>query len=1102
MILSRSFELQILRAVLAIALVTSATPGAATAWALGQPPGPAPKLAEAETARMLLERENYKRAAYRAQSNDDRDGANAAIEKKLAIERRLRGDRRGDIVQSLSMLADIQAGRGDLPAARESLKELISIGAVHSDLTDWRVADARRKMIDLDRLDFMTPQDRRRMDKARSLDLEASALNKRGNYPEMLPVLMEELKIRRELQGQNHPDVATTLGKISGVFQLAGEFRRAEIVLGESLKITAKTRGEQHPEFASSLCQLGLIHFERTEFERAELQLSRGVETLRKTLGEDHPQYAIFMGYLASVFMHKGDFAHAETLCLRAIAIEKKVLGEESRVYATTLDTLAGIYREMKDDARAEPVQRAVVETMRKAIGEGQPEYASSLCHLGVIYLDLRDYARAEPVMRKALEVFRKTLGEGHPAYINGLESLGLIYLEMNDLDRAGRLLREAADRFKKTLGEKSPAYAHSLSLLADMSMKSGDHARAEKPLGEALEIRKKSLGERHPDTIKNMISFAEFYINSSQISRSEPWIVQAMGLCRETWGQDHELYHECEFYLAAVRYAAGDAVRARSLLRASLDSSAAISRDTAAVLGERQRLLVLRKHGDALGIYLSVGLESAAVPAELYDRVFDFKSVIEGYRAGDFLVRDQPELRPAVERLSRVRSELANMAFDTPTGLPLATWRERFDTLRVQKETLESDLAGRSVSYRTRIQTLNRRPDDIATQLPADTALIDLLEYNHFSSPQGGKAPFQTEPRLLAFVVRRGRPIAVVQLGAARVIDESVRSWRRALGARRGGDLQSASAELGQRVWEPLRPHLADARTVLIAPDGSLSFFPFAALPGSRPGSFLIEDMAIGYVASGRSAIEALSAPQGPAGRGLLAVGDVDFQADPGQLGPAARPPSGITVAAKRAGFGPLPGTGPEARRARELFHAAFAGQAADLMTRAEPTEAAIKRRLDGGHWRVVHLGTHGFFESPARIAVLRAQVRREDPPALAPKDAGPGEDTNDFALTPLLRSGVVLAGGGRNPGDGLPDASFDAPPREDGILTAEEVQALDMPGTELVVLSACETGLGSLESGQGVMGLQRAFQAAGARAVVASLWKVNDAATTVLME
>jgi CHAT domain-containing protein len=202
----------------------------------------------------------------------------------------------------------------------------------------------------------------------------------------------------------------------------------------------------------------------------------------------------------------------------------------------------------------------------------------------------------------------------------------------------------------------------------------------------------------------------------------------------------------------------------------------------------------------------------------------------------------------------------------------------------------------------------------------------------------------------------------------------------------------------------------------------------------------------------------------------------------------------------AQRGGFRALPATGPEAQAARDLFRTAFADQPAEVLTGAQATEGALRRRLDGGHWRVVHLATHGFFESPARIAALRADIRREDPFGSSLLSARGREDDLAFALTPLLRSGVVLAGGGRAAVAG--DASAEALDREDGILTAEEVQALDLRGCELVVLSACETGLGEAEAGQGVLGLQRAFQAAGARAVVASLWKVDDAATGVLMK
>ncbi len=266
-------------------------------------------------------------------------------------------------------------------------------------------------------------------------------------------------------------------------------------------------------------------------------------------------------------------------------------------------------------------------------------------------------------------------------------------------------------------------------------------------------------------------------------------------------------------------------------------------------------------------------------------------------------------------------------------------------------------------------------------------------------------------------------------------------------------------------------------------------------------PGSYLIEDLAISYVASGRQAATAFADPSGPPGRGLLAAGGIDFQADPGRSGPSDRHAPAPAIV-QRSGFAPLPATGAEARAARDLFHNAFADQPAVLLTGIEPTEAELKRRLDGGHLRVVHLATHGFFESPDRIAALRAEIRRENASA-AFAQAGKDEENPLFELTPMLRSGVVLAGGSRAPDP----ATINPPPgvaviRDDGILTAEEVQGLDLRGTELVVLSACETGLGAIEAGQGVLGLQRAFRSAGAETVVASLWKVDDAATAVLME
>jgi CHAT domain-containing protein len=303
--------------------------------------------------------------------------------------------------------------------------------------------------------------------------------------------------------------------------------------------------------------------------------------------------------------------------------------------------------------------------------------------------------------------------------------------------------------------------------------------------------------------------------------------------------------------------------------------------------------------------------------------------------------------------------------------------------------------------------------------------------------------------------------------------------------------------------VWDPLQFHLGHPRAVIVAPDWPLSILPFAALPGRNPGSYLIEEMAIGYARSGREAAALLAAPEGASSGGFLAVGAVDFRADPGRAASAlAGRRSSAVPATGRDALQPLPGTRVEGEIAHGLFRRAFPDQPAVLLTGAEPTEGRVKERLDGGRWRAVHLGTHGFFESPERVVALRNAMRSEHATASLP---GPGTSDDNpaaFTLIPFLQSGLVLAGGGRAPGPARWGPWGAAPPREDGILTAVEVQSLDLRGTEMVVLSACDTGLGEGRYGQGLLGLQHAFHSAGARAVVASLWKVDDAASSVLME
>jgi CHAT domain-containing protein len=386
---------------------------------------------------------------------------------------------------------------------------------------------------------------------------------------------------------------------------------------------------------------------------------------------------------------------------------------------------------------------------------------------------------------------------------------------------------------------------------------------------------------------------------------------------------------------------------------------------------------------------------------------------------------------------------------------------------------------------------------------LPNGTCFLDTLEYMHSSPASIQKGELQSEQRLLAFVVHPGKEPVLVQVGPSAPIHEAIAAWRKAIADEE--DVDTLGMRLRELLWKPLEAELVGARQLFISPDGPLAQLPLGALPGKQVGSYLLEDQSFSYVASAQDLLRALHTDKSPGGSagGLLALGDIDYQQVPDRV-----PPADTVVALRsidvgsrsRAGFSPLPGTGVEVEHGRSIFQEAFMGEPADVLTGTEAHETRVMQELENGR-QFVHFATHGFFESPERLRrMLRApqQAVAEFSPTAQPSE----REASVATLAPLLKSGLALTGAAaERPPLTAEQVTSGAIP-DDGILTAEDVASLDMRGTELVTLSACDTGLGELTAGQGVMGLQRAFHRAGVETVVSSLWKVDDAATTVLME
>lgn len=345
----------------------------------------------------------------------------------------------------------------------------------------------------------------------------------------------------------------------------------------------------------------------------------------------------------------------------------------------------------------------------------------------------------------------------------------------------------------------------------------------------------------------------------------------------------------------------------------------------------------------------------------------------------------------------------------------------------------------------------------------------------------------------MMAFVVAKDRPLKLVALGPAAPIREQVDLWRKDLG--RSAAAHEAGRQLREKLWDTLEPDLQRAKFVLVSPDGALGMLPLGALPAKTPDRYLLQDWAIAIVPAPQVIPVLLAEERREAPKGnLFLLGGVDYDARPApaetpkpikQFGtrlaarPGAAKPDRTAHLGDAEAFKPLEFTKDEVAALKRKYHENFGTDGVALLEGSQANEQAFRR--EAPQYRYLHVATHGFFAPAAMTSALTRGLRGGD---------GAGADSAS-GISPGLLSGLAFAGANH------PDVEG-----EDGILTAEEASTLDLTRVDLVVLSACETGLGPVAGGEGILSLQRSFQVAGARTVVASLWKVSDRETRDLMQ
>jgi len=852
---------------------------------------------------------------------------------------------------------------------------------------------------------------------------------------------------------------------------LAGKYDEARPLAERTLEIREKWLGPEHSDVAYPLWILASLYFAKNDHSKAEPLYQRALNIWEKALGTGHPNVAYPLNSLAGLYRDKGDYAKAEPLYQRALTIWEKALGTGHPNVAYPLNSLAELYRDKDDYAKAEPLYQRALAIWEKALGPDHPEVAYPLNNLAILYRQKGDYAKAESLYQRALTIWENALGSEHPNVAASLNNLANLYRIKGDYAKAEPLCQRALAIWTKALGPEHRNVAASLAHLANLYRDKGDYTQAEPLYQRAQAIEEKALGPEHPVLATSLNDLATLYRQKGDYAKAESLYQRALTIWEKTLGPEHSLVAATLNNFAMLYAARGEITQAVTFqTRASAVSERNIAPNFASS-SERQKLAYLATLSAQANQIISLHVYTApndptarslAVTTILQrkGRVLDAMSDSLGALRRHLNAQDHSLL----DDLSGARSQLATLTLRGPGTTNPAQYQAEIKRLREQVEKIEAEISTHSSEFRTQSQPITL--EAVQAAIPPDAVLVEFFSY----LPYDAKCGKWGAPRYVAYTLGpRGVP-AWVDLGESQEIERAVIALRQALSCPNRADTKQLARALDEKVMRPVRKLLGGTRNVLLSPDGALNLIPFGALVDEQ-NHYLIESYSFAYLTSGRDLLRLQV--HTPSRQGPIVVANPQF--DLGENTIASNQTANQNTEARRSidftrtNFDPLPSTAVEARAIGALL------PGAKVLTGDQATEAAIKQ-VSGPS--VLHIATHGFF-----LADQKPEVANR----------GPGLEVGQgvFSEDPLLRSGLILAGANqRRSGTG-----------EDGILTASEFAGLDLWGTKLVVLSACDTGLGEVKNGDGVYGLRRALVLAGAESQVMSLWEVADKATRELM-
>lgn len=988
---------------------------------------------------------------------------------------------------------------------------------------------------------------------------KGSALWKNGKYEEAEHHLKTVLETGRALLGEENEQVALTYNELGNTYYNQSKYGLSLKYLEKAKNIRVKIFGENHTDVAESYNNLGVLYYSQGKYSQTLTNFKRSLAIQENLLGKKHSSTGMMYHNLGALYRIIGDFELSEAMLNQALEIDISALGPSHPDVATGYENLALLFHELALYDKTEALFNTTLKIRQSSPNPSNTDISRSYHNIGLLYSTYGEYYSAEEYLLKALRLRQNHFGLNHESVASSLNNLGRIYRFTGNYDRAINVLKQSISIRNSIHNKEHPEIANSLLNLGRTYQLEGNFQLANDAYIEALGIQRKTLGSNHPSLAATHHSIGDLYLSINDPVTAKTHFQKGLDLQRKSYGETHPDLAKTYLSLGEValkenRYQQANSFFDKGLKANLVDTTAPLSTDPPTlekVLSTESLFALLRAKSNALHQhYLSTkNLEHLYESQRLYQNLTDllaqhrrsFRSqasklalneksvdIIEEALAVNLalyrITLDEQYIKSAFSTMEKGKATAlldAQAEADARqfSGIPdsllsyeedlrarLAFYDENLKKEEIKKEKADS---AKIVLWRDKTFTMRKKYDALLDALENEypdyynlkyqnkTISIDDIRAQLLTSENALIEYFTGKDSLYTFAITDNQ-ITVASLYRDSTLDMQIDQLRQGIILREDSLYLTSAASLFNYLIKPVSEIAASRQNWIIVPDGMLNYVPFESLlttPVTRFTSYqhlpyLIKQHSIQYAYSSTLETTQLNirrsvpssgtgikdfiafAPVFPEGisnntrASELITGSAIEQTRefiPEKISPATPPipQNGAKITPlsilPRENWGHLPQSKIEVESISSLFKQRYNiwdrwfGNRSAIYLEEDAKESVVKSSVLKEH-KFVHFATHGLINE---------------------------------AIPEL--SGIVMA---QDTTDG-----------EDGVLHLGEVYNLSLDA-ELVVLSACDTGLGKLAQGEGLIGLSRGFMYAGAKSLLVSLWKVQDGSTRYMME